>query len=210
MAVTSSDTIPVNDVLDVSAVVDAAERAMRILGRVRDRGDLHERDALERFLDVLLGQLAEAAVLKWLSGQGKKVEHISRTAVGSDPGYDITMQAATGSKVKISVKSSISACIYDIKRILDTFNVAITENEARKADVHVQVYYRLRLGGASRESGSGVASPRVVVPSLREAILVGWIRGEDVTSFASYNTESRQAAEMKLKDLHPMRDLLRL
>ena len=38
---------------------------------ISDRSDLHLRGYMERYIDVMMGEVAEAAVIKWLRQNGK-------------------------------------------------------------------------------------------------------------------------------------------
>ena len=180
---------------DLEACIAAAGR---IAPRIQDRGDLHGRDPLERFMDVLLGEAAERMVLCWLKGQGKRAESASdKDGEGPDAGHDLVLWSGAR-ELRCSVKSSLSAH-FALPRILSDFTLATTRGELRH--VNVQVYFWLDL---SPRSGH-----RTVVPALRNAAIIGWAGLRDVQQFRRYATEQRQSPDnFKLQDLRPMAQLL--
>ena len=74
--------------------------------------------------------------------------------------------------------------------------MATKASELRK--VNIQVYYWLELNGESRTT----------VPSNDNMAIIGWIGENDVEEFDTYNTEKRQVAKIKLRDVRSMQSLL--
>lgn len=198
--------VPLNEGDVVRAPLPDAEfaacvtAARRIAPRIRDRDDLHGRDPLERFVDVLLGEVAERMVLAWLRGAGKRAEPASdKEGQGPDPGHDLLLWDGAR-ELRCSVKSSLSA-LFGLPRILSDFTLATTRGELRH--VNVQVYFWLELHPR--------AGNRTAVPALRNAAIIGWAGLRDVQRFRSYATERRQTPDdFKLRNLRPMHTLLPL
>lgn len=84
----------------------------------------------------------------------------------------------------------------NINDILDTFTIATKASELRK--VNIQVYYWLKLKGENR----------ITVPSNKNMAIIGWIGENDVKEFGTYNTENRQVAKIKLRNIRTMKSLL--
>ena len=174
--------------------------ASRIAPAIGDRADLHARDGLERFTNVLLGELAEQMVLGWIRQQGKYAAPAGDKQ-GSDPdaGHDVLLRHR-GGELRCSVKSSLSA-LHPLPRILEEITLATKRIELRP--VNVQVYFWLDVRGADGH--------RTTVPSLHRAAIIGWAGLRDVQQFRTYATEARQSpAGFKLHQMRPMADLLPL
>lgn len=186
--------------LSVEEVAECIATAGRIAPHIRDRGDLHDRDPLERFIDVLLGEAAERMVLGWFRGAGKRAEPASdKAGDGPDAGHDLLLWSGERA-LRCSVKSSLSAH-FALPRILSDFTLATTRGELRH--VNVQVYFWLELHPRGGH--------RTVVPALRNAAVIGWAGLRDVQRFRSYATERRESPDaFKLHDLRPMAQLLPL
>jgi hypothetical protein len=185
--------------LDKQEFREAAEVALIIATSIPDRPDLHPRDLLERFIDCLMGEVAERMVLRWLHQNGKYAEPAAdKKAAERDPGHDILLKLRTEEVVRASIKSSFSALKDDPGEILSTFTLAVTPNEIR--EINIQVYFWLSLW----------RSPRVTVPSMKQAAIVAWALDADLrkTNFKEYRGEERLAPELKLKDLRPPSELL--
>lgn len=198
--------VTVNDVVKVLLSRDELNRcidnAKLVLRNLVDRKDLHERDDLERFNDILMGEIAEYMIIKWLNSQGKYAKSSVNKELGApDPGHDIELKRKdTKEIIKCSVKSSLSFK-KGIDGILKEFKLATTPKEIR--DVNVQVYFWLELN----PSGS---APRTTVPSLNNSAIIGWFGVKDLALFQSYNHERRQAPIKSLNNSRPMSELLNL
>ena len=125
---------------DLSSCIDNTQI---LCETISDRSDLHLRSYMERYIDIMMGEVAEAAVI-----------------------------------------------------ILDTFTIATKASELRK--VNIQVYYWLKLKGENR----------ITVPSNKNMAIIGWIGENDVKEFGTYNTENRQVAKIKLRNIRTMKSLL--
>lgn len=162
-----------------------------------DRSDLHARGYMERYIDIMMGEVAEAAVLKWLRQNGKyAVSAVDKSSGKPDSGHDILLKDKHNREIQCSVKSSLSVYKDNIDDILDTFTLATKESELRK--VNIQVYYWLKLKGENR----------ITVPSEKNMAIIGWIGENDVKEFGTYSTENRQVAKLKLRDIRTMQSLL--
>jgi len=195
--VTENDIVYVE--LNKEEFREAAEVALIIATSISDRPDLHPRDLLERFIDCLMGEVAERMVLRWLHQNDKYAKPAAdKKAAERDPGHDILVKLRTEKIVCASIKSSLSALKDDPEQILSTFTLAVTPEEIR--EINIQVYFWLSLRG----------SPRVTVPSMKQAAIVAWALDADLkkTNFKEYRGEERLAPELKLKDLRPPRELL--
>jgi len=195
--VTKNDIVYIE--LDKEEFREAAEVALIIATSISDRPDLHPRDLLERFIDCLMGEVAERMVLRWLHQNGKYAKPAAdKKAAERDPGHDILVKLGTEKIVCASIKSSLSALKDDPGQILSTFTLAVTPEEIR--EINIQVYLWLSLRG----------SPRVTVPSMKQAAIVAWALDADLkkTNFKEYRGEERLAPKLKLKDLRPPRELL--
>ena len=176
--------------------------ALQLSDSMIDRADLHTRTYLERFFDLVMGEISEQTVLKWARDNGKYAESAVDKASGvPDLGHDIYFKRKRGTQtglVKCSVKSSLSAVISDPSKILSTYSLASKRSEI--GDVNVQVYFWLRVSGA----------PRTTVPSTENMGIIGWLGHKEASLYKeqSYATERRPEIQAKLKDLHPMKELL--
>lgn len=164
---------------------------------ISDRLDLHLRSYMERYIDIMMGEVAEAAVIKWLRQNGKyAVSAVNKYSGKPDSGRDIILKDKYKREIECSVKSSLSVYKDSIDDILDTFTVATKASELRK--VNIQVYYWLKLKGKNR----------ITVPSDKNMAIIGWIGENDVKEFGTYSTESRQVAKLKLRNIRTMQSLL--
>jgi hypothetical protein len=196
---TRDDTIAVTlTTEEFSACIFRAERIAR---HVVDRHDLHPRDDLERFINVLMGEIAEQMVLSWLIANGKYAKSaVDKTSDIPDIGHDVIVKSREGAEKTCSVKSSLSYKM-DIDGILNNFKLATKESELR--DINIQVYFWLSLAPPQTQS-------RVTVPAIRQSAIICWFGSNDISNFAAYNHEKRQAPAVLLKQGRCMRDLLKL
>ena len=191
------DTVPYG--LSPAQLKECIANALPLTDSITDRSDLHNRSYLERFTDVLLGEISERMVIEWLHSQGKYAESaVDKHAEHPDLGHDIWIKHKNGKIIKRSVKSSLSALKTNMKDILSTFSPAFKANEIR--DVNIQVYFWLNL----------YQNPRVSVPSENNAAVIGWMTGKALKSCSqqAYATEQRKKADTRLTDMRAMNDLL--
>ena len=199
MSVLESDVILAKQIpLSPDEIDQAILLARTITRSLVDRANLHKRDYLERYIDCLMGQVAETVVLKWLKSEHKRVARPERTSdKGPDQGYDLVLETKDGS-LFASVKSSIAVKRTDIPSILKNFKIATTRHEVRH--INIQVCFRLSIE----------STPRVNVPSAELAAIMAWAFDKDLENaeFFSYKGETRTAPEVPLSDGRPMRELL--
>jgi hypothetical protein len=170
-----------------------------VLENLVDRKDLHKRDDFEKFNNILMGEIAEFVVLKWLHANNKyAVSSVVKNSGVPDNGHDIELKKNDGTSIKCSVKSSLSFN-KDLDGIIKNFKLATTEKELR--DVNIQVYFWLELNPQKNQS-------RATVPSFKNSAIIGWFGINDLKKFEKYNHEDRQAPITPLKDSHPMTELL--
>ena len=179
---------------DLSSCIDNTQI---LCETISDRSDLHLRSYMERYIDIMMGEVAEAAVIKWLKQNGKyAVSAVNKSSGKPDSGRDIILRGKHKQEIECSVKSSLSVYKDNINDILDTFTIATKASELRK--LNIQVYYWLKLKGENR----------ITVPSNKNMAIIGWIGENDVKEFGTYNTENRQVAKIKLRNIRTMKSLL--
>ena len=192
----NKDTVIRIDLLEED-LSKCTENAQILCETISDRSDLHLRSYMERYINILMGEVAEVAVIKWLRQNGKYADSaVNKRSGKPDSGRDIILKDRYEREIGCSVKSSLSVYKNNIDDILDTFTVATKESELRK--VNIQVYYWLILNGVNRIS----------VPSDKNMAIIGWIGENDVEKFGTYRTENRQVADIKLRDIRTMQSLL--
>lgn len=175
------------------------ENAMLLSKTMKDRSDLHLRSYMERYINILMGEVAEQAVIKWIRGNGKFADSaVDKKSGKPDLGHDIVLKNREQKEILCSVKSSLSVYKSDVEEILNNFTVASKRSEIRK--VNIQVYYWLSLKGDN--------DYRITVPSSNNMAIIGWVGENDIDKFVSYSTEHREVAEIKLKEIRPMVSLL--
>ncbi|WP_024860261.1 hypothetical protein [Ruminococcus flavefaciens] len=170
-----------------------------LLKTMKDRKDLHKRSVTERFNNILMGELAETLVLKWLISQGiNAVSAVDKNSGQPDSGYDIIIYTEKNREVHCSVKSSLSVYKSKIEEILDNFTISTTKKEVQ--EINIQVYFWYILSGEHR----------VTLPSEQNMAVIGWAGKHDLTSvdYGAYATEERKAPKIKLRDLRPMSELI--
>lgn len=198
--------------LDVNSVVrvvlskkelnQCIDNAKAVLQNIVDRGDLHNRDELERFNNILMGEVAEAMVLKWLHDNGKQAKSsVNKNSGTPDAGHDIEVvrNDENSSVAKCSVKSSLTFS-KSIEGIINEFKLATTKSELR--DINIQVYFWLELFPPDEKS-------RITVSSLKNSAIIGWFTKNDLPMFNVYNHENRQVAVKKLSEARAMITLLK-
>lgn len=197
MLLKSSDVI--TPVLTDEEMQECLSTAQTLLKNMHDRKDLHVRGALERYIDIAMGEIAERSVIKWIQSQGKFAESaVDKTSGKPDDGHDIILHSKNGHNIKCSVKSSLSAHYNRVDDILKQFHLASKKSEVR--GVNIQVYYWLNLS----------SSPRVVTPSEQNMAIIGWLGRKDLMGIEEdqYATESRSVVKVQLANMRPMRSLL--
>ncbi len=163
-----------------------------------DRKDLHKRDYLERYIDILMGEIAEQSVIKWFHERGKFAESaVDKKSRKPDLGHDIILKSRDNKTILCSVKSSLSVYKSDMQDILDTYTIATKESEV--CQVNIQVYYWL----------SPKSNPRSNVPNHENMAIIGWVANNDIQSFGTYATEGRESPDqIKLRQIRSMESLL--
>lgn len=112
--------IVIEDVVKVELTKDeldiCIDTAKNLSNHIIDRKNLHGRDDLERFINVLTGEIAEQMVLKWLHENGRQAESaVDKQSNNPDLGHDIRVfKIEDGSELLCSIKSSLS-CEKDLK-----------------------------------------------------------------------------------------------
>ena len=178
------------------------ENAKNIMSAITDRHDLHSRDDLERFNNLLMGEISEMTVLKWLHSEGKYAESIvDKTSRKPDLGHDLRLRKTNGDFIRCSIKSSLSA-LKDLNYIIHNFKLATKQSELR--EVNVQVYFWLVI------NPPGNHQSRTTVLSLRNSAIIGWFGINDLSNFESYATENREGPTKTLREARSMESLLEL
>lgn len=200
MPLTAADAVPLRNLVSEELIQTAAITCARLLPHVRDRAGLHGRDPLEKYHNLLMGEIAELAVIAYLTGQGKSaVSAVDKAAMTPDAGHDLLVRRENGTAAKCSVKSSLSYR-HGIEAIPGQFRPAFNRREPR--DINIQVYYHYRLD----------SEPRTTVAASAHAYIIGWASEKKLlaSEFVVYSGEKRRVADLKLADLSPMAALLPL
>ncbi|OQV39747.1 hypothetical protein BZ160_15295 [Pantoea vagans] len=197
--------ITVDDVVFVQLKEDELEQcilnAKDISFHIKDRLDLHERDLLERFNNILMGEIAEKMVIKWISEQGRfALSTVNKSSRKPDNGHDVLLKKNNGEDIYCSVKSSLSA-LHNVEGIINNFKLATKKSEI--TEVNIQVYFWLTI------NPRGENTNRVTVPALKQAAIIGWFGQNDIDEFTTYNHENREAPSITLKYSRPMVSLLK-
>lgn len=201
MTVTPNDVIPLTRLqLPEDTFRTAVQTALKLTPSVVDRPDLHGRDMMERFYNVLNGEIAEQAIIVYLQQQGKFAQSsVDKDAARPDLGHDIFVRRSDGTRATCSVKSSLSYQ-FGIEGILQHFRPAFKPSELR--EFNIQVYYHYNLS----------QQPRLTVPALVGADIIGWGSFQDLSraSSTAYQGEGRRVLDIKLGQMLPMAALLTL
>lgn len=179
---------------------DCLDNSASIIKAIIDRKDLHERSFSERYIDVLMGEMAEKSVVNWLQSNGKFADRSDKCFNMPDNGYDIVLHDIRGNIKYCSIKSSLSVYKNNISQIISSFQLSSKKSEI--SDVNIQVYFWLNIDNA----------PRITVPSNNNMAIIGWIGKPEAYSIgktAKYNTENRETVSIELSKLHPMKELLK-
>lgn len=166
--------------------------------KLSDRNDLHERDPFERFINVLMGEIAEKMVMKWFAKNEIKFKPAhDKTLNVPDGGRDIIVYNK-GREIICSVKSSLSYKL-SFSRIIEICKLATKKSELRS--INIQVYFRLVLEPPINEN-------RYTVPNIKNSAIIGWFGEKDLEDFTSYSTEKRQVPLASLRKSRTMLSLL--
>lgn len=205
MSLKSTDVVVVE--MSDEEISECVQTAIKLCDTIIDRHDLHERDYLERLIDIIMGEIAEQVVIKWLHSNGKyAISAVDKTSGKPDAGHDIIVKAKTGRKTRCSIKSSLSVMKANAEDIISTFQLASKPSEMR--EINIQVYFWLRIFNKDLENGT---KPRINTPSTNNLAIIGWASDKDIKKsmeIAQYSTEKRQTVDIKLCDLRPMSSLL--
>ncbi|QHM73818.1 hypothetical protein [Mixta intestinalis] len=198
MMITEHDVVFVD--LNTDEFEVCVNNAKDICFHIRDRVDLHKRDILERFNNILMGEVAERMVIKWLHTHQKfAVSTVDKGSQGPDRGHDILVKNKKGEDIYCSVKSSLSAK-FDLVQIINKFKLATKKSELTA--VNIQVYFWLTIDPKENNQN------RITVPSLKQAAIIGWFGRKDITEFTRYNHEQREVPAIPLSKARPMDNLL--
>ncbi|MGM0283769.1 MULTISPECIES: hypothetical protein [Enterococcus] len=179
-----------------SEFIKLLSNSEHILKNIKDRKNLHERDSLDRLINILIGEIAEYSVIKWLNKKDKYAKSaIVKDSGMPDSGYDIILKSKDNRNLKCSVKSSISA-MKKPDDILTNFKIATTKDEL--TDVNIQVYFWYDLYN----------QPRITVPTINNMGIISWCGKNDIDCFKSYKGEEREAPQKKLNEMRSMESLL--
>lgn len=199
MTITRNDVI--GPILTDDEIKECIDTAQQLLKSMRDRVDLHSRSCLERFNDIVMGEIAEQTVIKWIQAQGKFAQSaVDKKSGQPDSGHDIIMSSREGHIIKCSVKSSLSAYKKEMDDIINNFCLALKEDEIQ--GINIQVYFWLDLNG----------KPRVSTPSNNNMAIIGWCGRKDLINIqeGEYATETRPVMNISLKELRSMNSLLNI
>lgn len=189
----------VNIELSVEQIAICAQNAAKLLPFIKDRKNLHERDPMERFNNVFMGEVAEQMVITYFQNQGKfAISAVNKESSNPDLGHDIyVISKEKREPVRISVKSSIDSC--DIKTILTARRPAFTEKE--KCQINIQVYFQLKLNKENKEDY------RISVPSLKKANIISGFT-EKMLGNKTVGLENRPCSDIFLENGLPVNHLV--
>lgn len=199
MAINARDVI--GPVLTDDEIKECIDTARKLLNSIEDRADLHSRSCLERFNDILMGEIAERSVIKWIQMHGRFAESaVDKNSGQPDEGHDIILHSKIGYEITCSVKSSLSVLKSKMEDILETFHLSTKKSEIR--GINIQVYFWLDLNGKTRVS----------TPSNLNMAIIGWCGRKDLEGKgeSKYAKENRPVMNGHLKDLYPMQSLLNI
>lgn len=196
--------ITIDDIVHVDISRDefneCIESAKSVLQHLMDRANLHERDDLERFINILMGEVAESMVIAWLNEHKRFNRRDADKSAGvPDAGHDLVLRSTQNAEIRCSIKSSLAYKL-NLESILNQSKLATTSSELR--EVNIQVYFWLSLNPPRGQ-------PRVTVPTIRQSVIIGWFGNHDINTFTTYNREQRQAPDTTLRNARPMGDLLK-
>lgn len=102
MAVNKDTVIRIN--LSEEDLSKCTENAQILCETISDRSDLHLRSYMERYINILMGEVAEAAVIKWLRQSGKYANSaVNKKSGKPDSGRDIILKDKYGQEIGCSV-----------------------------------------------------------------------------------------------------------
>ena len=197
MAITAADAV--GPILTDDEIQECIATSQILLKSVQDRGDLHSRGFLERFIDILMGEIAEQSVIKWFQSQGKYAESaVDKKSGRPDNGHDIILRSQSGDIIRCSVKSSLSVYYSGVEKIIKTFRLSSKQSEIR--DINIQVYFWLDIKSKSR----------INTPSNNNMAIIGWLGRKDLSGVeeGSYATEARSVMKVRLSKMRSMNSLL--
>lgn len=206
MGVTLDDVIARN--LSQDDIAKCIHNASTLLPHISDRNDLHQRDYLERFIDVLIGEVAELIVIRWLRDNGKfAVSAVDKSSGSPDLGHDIwVIDKENNCLSKTSIKSSISAKL-NPDRILKEMRLAARRLEL--CEFNIQVYFWLKID-AQKDLDRSEVGHRIVVPAISQSAIMCWFSNDDLQNevFSAYKVEKRQAPNVQLSSGRAMATFL--
>lgn len=165
--------------------------SVKVSSTIKDRPDLHKRDVLERFINILMGEVAEKIVIRWLQNERKFVKTSRLKGSGKpDEGFDIELRSKTGKALRCSIKSSLSY-FKGPAEILRNFRLGSKKSEL--TDVNIQVYFWLSLNPPSNQE-------RTTIPSIDKSAIFGWYGKNDLKKFEHYNKEAREISAQILEN----------
>jgi len=155
-------------------------------------------DPLNRFIQVLMDELAERMVIQWLHGNGKFAEPASdKGATNPELRHEIWVTDIRGVKVRAAIHTFLSTNKSEIPDILQFHSLSVDPNQL--CGINFSVGYWLQL----REK------PRVKLPSLQQTAIIGWASDKNLReALKSQPEQSRKYAAIKFCDLRPVNELL--
>jgi hypothetical protein len=187
--------------IDLPTLKTCIDIAQQLLPTMIDRANLHDRDDLEKFLNLLMGEIAEQAVLGWFLKRGKWAASVVDKKSGiPDAGHDLELISINQKKVRCSIKSSFSFAKQP-SDIIKQFKLATTPGELR--EINIQVYFWI-------DPFKPTGQPRKTLPSLTNCAIIGWFAKEDLVNqrFTAYNGEMRAVPVAVLENARSMNSLL--
>jgi hypothetical protein len=155
-------------------------------------------DPLNKFIQVLVDELSERMVVQWLHANGKFAEAVSdKGATTPDLSHEIWVTDIRNVKVRAAIHTFLSTNKSEISDILQFHSLSVDVNHM--CGINFSVGYWLQL----REK------PRVKLPSLRQAAIIGWASDKNLReTIKSQTGYPGKYAAIKFCDLRPVNELL--
>ncbi|GAB4581484.1 MAG: hypothetical protein Fur0022_42310 [Anaerolineales bacterium] len=153
-------------------------------------------DILGEYIQVLMNELAERMVIQWLKEHGKCVEPVAdKGATQPDLRHEIWVTDIRGVKVRAAIHTFLSTNKAEIADILENHSLSVEVNHI--CGINFAVVYWLQL----REK------PRVKLPSLQHAAIIGWVSDKNLREKLQGGQASKYTT-IKFSDLRSVEELL--
>ncbi len=155
-------------------------------------------DPLNRYIQVVMDELAERMVIQWLQTNGKFAESaVDKGATNPDLGHEIWVTDIRGVKVRAAIHTFLSTNKSEMPEMLESHSLSVETDHL--CGINFSVVYWLQL----REK------PRVKLPSLQQSAIIGWASDKNFREAAKAQpANGGKYAALKFGDLRPVEELL--